>query len=89
LESHFHQHKAAITHNEIIESIANAPVYFITYRSHCTEALQRCCYNDGIDRFSCSDCNAFNDLIVCDRGLKCSSKQIEKTFAEKSGQHKH
>jgi len=32
--------EAAITHNEIIESIANALVNFVVYRTYCTETLQ-------------------------------------------------
>jgi len=41
--------------------------YISLYMSHCTEMLQRHCYNNGNDRFSCSDCNAFVDFIVCVR----------------------
>jgi len=53
-----------------LKSIAYHYVYFIVdLRSHRTETLQWQCYNNGSDRFSCSDCNAFNDFIVCDRSL--------------------
>jgi len=27
--------------------------------------MLRHCYKNGNDRFSCSDCNDFNDFIVC------------------------
>jgi len=27
-------------------------------------------HGNGSDRLSCSDCNAFNDFIVCDQGRR-------------------
>jgi len=41
-------------------------LFISLYKSHCAETLQWHCYNNGSDRFSCSDCN---DFIVYDRGL--------------------
>jgi len=54
--------EAGITHNEIIAT----RIFISLYRSQCTETLQSRCCNNGSDSFSYSDCNAFNDFIVCD-----------------------
>jgi len=48
-------------------------LFISLYREHRTEMLQWCCYNNGNDRFSWSDCN---DFIMCDRDLsKISNRQ--------------
>jgi len=44
-------------------------LFISLYSTHYTEMFQWHCYNNGSDRFSCSDCKTSNDFIVCDCGL--------------------
>jgi len=55
--------KAAIAHNEIIAALQTC-LFVLLRRSHCTELLERHCYNNDSDRLCCSDA-MLSMILLC------------------------